>query len=55
MEFFGVLGQGETTIEDALNHYPIMDTVFIYFFRAILILTGKTDSLESYIDRDSLL
>jgi hypothetical protein len=37
-----------------LNRFPIMDTVLIYFFRAILILTGKTDSLDSYIDRDEL-
>jgi hypothetical protein len=55
MEFFGVLGQGGVSIEDALNHYPIMDTVFIYFFRAILILTGKTEGLDSYIERDELL
>jgi hypothetical protein len=54
MEFFGVLGQGELSLEVALASYPIMDTVFIYFFRAILILTGKTDSLDSYVDRDAL-
>lgn len=55
MEFFGVLGQGGIDIEQALNSYSIMDTVFIYFFRAILILTGKTDALDSYIERDDLL
>lgn len=55
MEFFGVLGQGGIAIEQALNYYPIMDTVFIYFFRAILILTGKTDGIDSYIDRNELL
>jgi hypothetical protein len=49
MQFFGVLGEGSTTVEDALNRYPIIDTVLIYFFRALLILTGKTDGLDSYI------
>jgi hypothetical protein len=41
MQFFGVLGDGNITIDAALNRYPVMDTVFIYFFRAFLILTGK--------------
>lgn len=54
MEFFGVLGQGGIGIQQAINYYPIMDTVFIYFFRAILILTGKTDALDSYIEREDL-
>jgi hypothetical protein len=52
MQFFGVLGDGNIALDDAINRYPIMDTVFIYFFRAILILTGKTESLDSYIERD---
>lgn len=54
MEFFGVLGQGGVAIQQAINYYPIMDTVFIYFFRALLILTGRTDALDSYIDREEL-
>jgi hypothetical protein len=54
MEFFGVLGQGGIAIQDAINYYPVMDTVFIYFFRALLILTGHTDALDSYIDREDL-
>lgn len=54
MEFFGLLGEGDANIETCLNHYPIIDTVFIYFFRSILILTGATDSLYSYIDRMTL-
>jgi len=41
MQFFGALGDGNITIDSALNRYPVMDTVFIYFFRAFLILTGK--------------
>jgi hypothetical protein len=51
MQFFGVLGEGNVTIDDALVRYPIMDTVFIYFFRALLILTGRTETLDSFIDR----
>lgn len=55
MEFFGVLGEGTVSVEQALHLYPIMDTVFIFFLRSILILTGNADSLDSYIDRESLL
>ena len=51
MEFFSLLGEASNSIEDSLVKYPIMDTVLIYFFRAILILTGRTDSLDSYIER----
>jgi hypothetical protein len=54
MEFFGLLGEGVANIEVCLNTYPIIDTVFIYFFRSILILTNTTDSLDSYIDRTTL-
>jgi len=50
-----VLGQGGVAIEEVLNHYPFIDTVFIYFFRTILIITGKTDSIDSFIDRVELL
>jgi hypothetical protein len=55
MQFFGVLGDGNTNIDAAINRYPVMDTVFIYFFRAFLILTGKAESLDSYVERDELL
>lgn len=55
MQFFGVLGEGSISVEQAITRYPIMDTVMIYFFRSILILTGRTDSLDSYIDREELL
>lgn len=54
MEFFGLLGEGVGSIEACLNTYPIIDTVFIYFFRSILILTNTTDSIDSYIDRMTL-
>jgi hypothetical protein len=54
MEFFGLLGEGVASIEVCLNTYPIIDTVFIYFFRSILILTNTADSLDSYIDRTTL-
>lgn len=55
MQFFGVLGEGNISVEAAITRYPIMDTVMIYFFRSILILTGRTDALDSYIDREDLL
>lgn len=51
MEFFGLLGQEQVDIQQMINAYIFMDTVFIYFFRAFLILTGKTDSLDSYMDK----
>lgn len=55
MQFFGVLGEGHLNILKSLNRYPIMDTIFVHFFRSFLILTGVTDALDSYINRDELL
>jgi hypothetical protein len=52
MEFFGVLGEGHANVQSALSHYPIMDYIFVNFFRSFLILMEKTDSLDSYIPRD---
>ena len=54
MEFFGLLGNGTDSIEACLSSIPIMDTVFVYFFRSILILTNTIDSLRSYIDKTTL-
>ena len=54
MEFFGLLGQGGVPLQQAINYYPVMDTVFIYFFRALLILTGHADALDSFIEREEL-
>jgi hypothetical protein len=56
MEFFGVLGEGgHGNVQNSLSHYPIMDYIFVNFFRSFLILMEKTDSLDSYIARDDLL
>jgi hypothetical protein len=55
MEFFGVLGDGKLTVLQALTNYPILDKIFIHFFRSLLILSNVTDSLDGYINRDDLL
>ena len=55
MEFFGVLGEGHGNVQNSLSHYPIMDYIFVNFFRSFLILMEKADSLDSYIPRDELL
>jgi hypothetical protein len=52
MEFFGILGEGQLSVQAALNQYPIMDYIFVHFFRSLLILTDKTDALDSYLSRD---
>lgn len=54
MDFFGVLSEGACSIEESLGQYPIMDTVFVYFFRTLMILIGRTDVLDSWMDRDEL-
>lgn len=40
-EFFGVLSSGEITVLDAINSYPIMDTIMVHFFRTLMILMDK--------------
>lgn len=55
MEFFGVLGEGSQNVLQALTKYPILDKIFIHFYRSLLILSNVTNSLDNYIDRDVLL
>jgi hypothetical protein len=52
MEFFGVLGEGSQNALQSLTKYPVMDKVFVHFFRSLLILSNVTHSLDSFIDRD---
>lgn len=40
---------------DALNKYPIMDIIMVHFFRTLLILMDKSESLDNFIPRDELL
>ena len=54
-EFFGELSSAECTILDAINSYPIMDIIFVHFFRTLLILMEKSESLDNFIPRDELL
>lgn len=55
MEFFGVLGEGSISVLQALTKYPILDKIFVHFFRSYLILFNVTPSLDAYIQRDILL
>jgi hypothetical protein len=55
MEFFGELSSGEYPVLDAINEYPIMDVIMVHFFRTLLILMDKTESLDNFIPRDELL
>lgn len=36
----------------AINKFPLIDLVFVYFFRSLLIYAGITDDFDSYIDRN---
>jgi hypothetical protein len=49
MEFFGVLGEGNMNVLQSLVKYPVLDKIFIHFFRSLLILSQITDSVNSYI------
>lgn len=55
MEFFGVLGEGQSNVLESLKKYPIMDAILVHFFRSLMILSNITDSLDSYLERDLLL
>ena len=54
-EFFGELSSGEYTILEAINKYPIMDIIMVHFFRTLMILMDKTESLDNFVPRDDLL
>ena len=49
MEFFGVLGSGKYSVEEALSVYQVMDEVFVAFMRSIMVLTGTCDNLDQYL------
>jgi hypothetical protein len=55
MEFFGLLVQDDANVLKALNSFPIMDKIFVHFYRSLLILSSITDSLTSYIETNRLL
>lgn len=54
-EFFGELSAAECTVLEAINSYPIMDSIMVHFFRTLMILMDKTESLDNFITRDDLL
>lgn len=51
VEFFDFLSQGNCTVWKALAMYPIADAVLTSFFRSILMLYGKAESFNGYVDR----
>lgn len=51
-EFFGELSSSDCTVLEAINSYPIMDIIMVHFFRTLLVLMDKTESLDSFIPRD---
>lgn len=53
LEFMDVLDSGEfPTTESALNYYPILDTVYVYFFRSLAIYAEITADFDSYVDKN---
>lgn len=55
MEFFGILGEGNTRVLAALNHFPIMDYIFVCLFRSELLQKGVCQSFDDYVEREKLL
>ena len=55
MEFFGVLGEGNTRVLSALNQYPIMDYIFVCLFRSELVRNRVCRDFDDYVPRDQLL
>jgi hypothetical protein len=55
IEFFGVISESGAGVEACLNQFPIMDEIFILFFRSLLIIFEKADSLDTYLSRDEIL
>lgn len=39
-------------IDDAIDKYPIIDVVFVYFFRTLLIYGQVTNNYDQFIDKD---
>ena len=55
MEFLDILDSGEFgSIENSINKYPIMDLVFVYFFRSLIIYAGIAEDFDSYVDKNIL-
>jgi hypothetical protein len=48
------MNSGSMTIDMALGQYPIMDEVFINFFRTVVILANITNHYDAYIDKTEL-
>lgn len=51
LEFFEYMNQGGSTVNQALSRYPIADMVLVCFFRTLLMLAGKANTFDCYVDR----
>jgi hypothetical protein len=49
-----MMNSSSLTIDQILNQYPILDKVFINFFRSVLMIASLTNDFNSYIDKNEL-
>ena len=55
MDFFGILGEGNTRVLTELNRFPIMDFIFVCLFRSELLQKGVCQGFDDYVEREQLL
>ena len=51
MEFFEFMSQTKKLVAESLKLFPIMDIVFTFFFRAMLIYGHQTDHFDNYLEK----
>ena len=55
MEFFGILGEGNTRVLTELNRFPILDFIFVCLFRSELLQKQVCQGFDDYVEREQLL
>jgi hypothetical protein len=48
------MNAGTLTIDEVLSQYPILDDIFINFFRTIVMLASVTQKFHDYIEKTIL-
>lgn len=46
------INEGELSLDEALSTYPIINDVFVYLMRTLLIYNEKAQNFDQYVDRN---
>ena len=47
-----IINEGQLSVDEALKQHPIVDIVFVYLMRTLLIYNNKAQTFNQYIDRN---